>query len=55
MEAAFENTDEIHWKQGPGIKKGDIVYMYVASPVSAILYSGSQHVLSWLLWVLPSL
>lgn len=35
---AFDRTDEIDWKQGAGIKKGDTVFMYVGSPVSAILY-----------------
>ncbi len=35
---AFDDTDEIEWKQGSGIKAGDTVYMYVGSPVSAILY-----------------
>lgn len=35
---AFENEDEIDWKQGAGIKKGDTVFMYVGAPVSAILY-----------------
>lgn len=35
---AFDHTQEIRWKQGKGIKKGDTVYMYVAAPVSAILY-----------------
>ena len=35
---AFDNTDEIRWKQGAGIKTGDTVFMYVGSPVSAILY-----------------
>lgn len=38
IEAAFRASDEIDWKQGAGIKKGDTVYMYVAAPVSAILY-----------------
>ena len=38
IESAFEQTDEIDWKQGAGIKKGDTVFMYVAAPVSAILY-----------------
>lgn len=38
IESAFEKTDEIDWKQGMGIKKGDTVFMYVAAPVSAILY-----------------
>ena len=35
---AFDDKDEINWKQGAGIKKGDTVFMYVAAPVSAILY-----------------
>ena len=35
---AFDETDIIDWKQGAGIKKGDTVFMYVGSPVSAILY-----------------
>ena len=35
---AFDETDEITWKQGSGIRKGDTVYMYVGSPVSAIIY-----------------
>jgi len=35
---AFDDTDEINWKQGAGIKTGDIVFMYVGLPVSAILY-----------------
>lgn len=34
----FSNTDETIWKQGKGIATGDIVYMYVAAPYSAILY-----------------
>ncbi len=38
IEHAFDYAKEIDWKQGNGIKTGDIVYMYVASPVSAILY-----------------
>ena len=38
IEAAFENSDEIDWKQGAGIRTGDTVFMYVAAPVSAILY-----------------
>ncbi len=36
--AAFEEADEIDWKQGAGIKTGDTVYLYVGAPVSAILY-----------------
>ncbi len=35
---AFDKTNEIEWKQGRGIKNGDTVYLYVAAPVSAILY-----------------
>lgn len=35
---AFDDTDEIDWKQGAGIKKGDTVFMYVGSPVSAIMF-----------------
>ena len=35
---AFDDTDEIDWKQGAGIRKGDTVYMYVGAPVSAVLY-----------------
>ena len=38
IEHAFDHTKEIDWKQGNGIRTGDTVYMYVASPVSAILY-----------------
>ena len=35
---AFDNADEIDWKQEAGIIKGDTVFMYVGAPVSAILY-----------------
>ncbi len=38
VEHAFDGVKEIDWKQGNGIKAGDTVYMYVAAPVSAILY-----------------
>lgn len=38
VEAAFASDDIIDWKQGAGIIKGDTIYMYVAAPVSAILY-----------------
>lgn len=38
IEHAFDAAGEIDWKQGSGIKKGDIVYMYEAAPVSAIVY-----------------
>ncbi len=35
---AFDSRDEIEWKQGSGIRVGDTVFLYVAAPVSAILY-----------------
>ena len=35
---AFNNIDTIIWKQSNNILKGDIVYIYVAQPYSAILY-----------------
>ena len=35
---AFDEADEINWKQGAGIKSGDTVFMYVGAPVSAVLY-----------------
>ena len=35
---AFDDTDVIDWKQGAGIKKNDTVFLYVGSPVSAVLY-----------------
>ena len=38
VERAFDEAREIEWKQGSGIKKGDTVFLYVAAPVSAILY-----------------
>lgn len=38
IQAAFRSSKEIDWKQGKGIKVGDTVFMYVAAPVSAILY-----------------
>lgn len=38
IEHAFDNTEEIEWKQGRGIKNGDTVYLYIGAPVSAILY-----------------
>ena len=38
IEGAFAAAEEIDWKQGAGIKKNDILYMYVAAPVSAVLY-----------------
>ena len=38
IEQAFADAAEIDWKQGAGIRQGDTVFMYVAAPVSAILY-----------------
>ncbi|MCR4671763.1 MAG: MmcQ/YjbR family DNA-binding protein [Lachnospiraceae bacterium] len=38
IEHAFDVKEEIDWKQGSGIKAGDTVFMYVAAPVSAVLY-----------------
>ena len=38
VEGAFAASDTVDWKQGSGIKEGDTVYLYVAAPVSAILY-----------------
>lgn len=35
---AFDDTDEIRWKQGRGIRTGDIVFLYIGLPVSAIMY-----------------
>ncbi len=35
---AFDDADEIDWKQGAGIITGDTVFMYVGAPVSAVLY-----------------
>lgn len=34
----FNNTDIIDWKQSSNIKVGDIIYLYVGAPYSAILY-----------------
>ncbi|MBQ1501942.1 MAG: MmcQ/YjbR family DNA-binding protein [Firmicutes bacterium] len=38
IEKAFSREDEPIWKQGKGIKKDDLVFMYVGAPVSAVLY-----------------
>ena len=35
---AFKEQNEIIWKQSSKIQKGDIAYMYVANPISAILF-----------------
>lgn len=36
--AAFDETDTVNWKQSSRVMPGDIVYIYVGAPVSAILY-----------------
>ena len=38
IELAFANKEDIIWKQSSDIRVGDIVYMYVGAPISAILY-----------------
>ncbi len=38
VQAAFAREEEIDWKQGAGIRRGDTVFLYVAAPVSAVLY-----------------
>lgn len=38
IERIFDGRDEADWKQGAGIKSGDRIFMYVAAPVSAVLY-----------------
>ena len=38
IEAAFRAYEEINWKQSGKFEPGDIAYMYVGAPVSAILY-----------------
>lgn len=38
MEHAFDDTDEIEWKQSNNLKVGDTIYLYIAAPVSAILF-----------------
>jgi len=35
---AFRKAEEITWKQGKGIKKGDTVFLYVGAPISAVLF-----------------
>ena len=35
---AFDDKNEIDWKQGRGIIAGDTIFLYAAAPVSAILY-----------------
>ncbi|MBR2743625.1 MAG: MmcQ/YjbR family DNA-binding protein [Clostridia bacterium] len=38
VDAAFESNPEIIWKQSSRICVGDIVYLYVGAPVSAVRY-----------------
>lgn len=38
IEKAFSENEVIRWKQSSNIAVGDTVFMYVAAPVSAILY-----------------
>ncbi len=38
IEAAFRESRVIDWKQSTDVHVGDTVYLYVAAPVSAILY-----------------
>lgn len=35
---AFDDTDEIIWKQTASIKCGDIIYLYIGAPYSKIMY-----------------
>ncbi len=35
---AFEKHKEINWKQSGNIKVGDVAYMYVGAPYSAVMY-----------------
>ena len=38
VEAAFAAQDTIRWKQSSRVAVGDTIYLYVAAPVSSILY-----------------
>lgn len=38
VEKAFANSKEIRWKQARGVVEGDEVFLYMASPVSAVKY-----------------
>ena len=35
---AFEQSEVIDWKQSSDVRVGDIIYMYVAAPYSALMY-----------------
>ncbi len=34
----FKNNNEVMWKQSSTIKKGDIVYIYIGTPISSLMY-----------------
>ena len=38
VEGEFKKHNVLHWKQSSDVKVGDIVYLYVGSPVSALRY-----------------
>ncbi len=38
VDAAFAKSEEILWKQSSDVRIGDIVYLYVGAPVSAVRY-----------------
>lgn len=38
LQKAFSENEEIIWKQSSNIAVGDIIFLYVAAPVSAVLY-----------------
>lgn len=38
IEHAFDQAEVIEWKQSSNLRAGDTIFMYVAAPVSAILY-----------------
>lgn len=38
LQKAFSENEEIIWKQSSNIAVGDVVYLYVTVPVSAVLY-----------------
>ena len=39
VQEAFRREKIIDWKQGRGIQVGDLVFMYLAAPISSILYA----------------
>lgn len=39
LEAAFQESDTIFWRQRSNVSVGDTIYIYMAAPVSAILYA----------------